>query len=95
MVLFLLSTLTFSIVGLGVLIGAKEWELETGRVILAGSRPGLARHLCSRVDVTGTCAGAVGGARDAAGWRVRSPSDDQSGGWQEAKACSVATSEAT
>ncbi len=35
--------LTTSIVGLGVLIGAKEWELETGHIIFAGSRPAVAR----------------------------------------------------
>jgi hypothetical protein len=43
MVLFLLTTLVFSIVGLGALIGVKQWELNTGRVVLAGHRPHLAR----------------------------------------------------
>jgi hypothetical protein len=44
MVLFLLITLALSAAGLGLLIGVKQWELASGRVIFASYRPAFARR---------------------------------------------------
>jgi hypothetical protein len=54
MVLYLIILLVLSIAGMAALLGAKHYELSTGHLILANSRPKIAKFSARMVFLFGT-----------------------------------------